>query len=875
MKKLVTLVLALYSSTAVAVDSDGDGLSDADELVVGLPPTVADSDQDGTLDVVDDDIDNDQIPNIDECNVGITTEISLVNGGFESPACRGNGLCFPSESQMVGWKTTAPDRIFEQWPSGIWGNPGFAGQSFVELNANFVSTLYQDIATTPGNSFLYSFAHRGREGTDTMAFQLGVPGSKLNEIRRVSTNNGPWRVYSGAITIPAGQTSTRFAFASISSACGSSCGNFLDGVSFRPACLADFDQDGIYDALDTDTDNDGLADIVEGKAFFRNPDRDGDEWLDGQDNCIAVSNPTQKDSDRDGSGDACDDDLDGDTIPNLLDNCLEVSNFDQANLDRDFEGDACDADADGDSRVNEQDNCPVKWNPDQADLDLDGVGDACDADADGDIVPDEIDNCLCLGNFDQANNDYDSQGDACDLDDDNDGIGDETDNCQLIFNEDQKDTDGDGKGDLCDSDLDGDSHENEQDNCVMIANPDQSDIDDDLTGDVCDADADGDEIPNVEDNCSAVSNSDQSDLDGDKTGDVCDEDLDGDEISNITDNCLTVANTSQLDQDLDGIGDICDSDLDGDLVLNEQDNCPTVVNADQANLDQDVFGDACDSDRDGDLIENAEDSCVEIQNADQADVDADGLGDSCDPDADGDGMPNVEETKIGTDPLKLDSDGDGYDDHAEVLRGADPTNGKDVPAGRYSGGCSQIPVSSFAILALLLPAIYRRRRFLLGLIFGLVGVAQAEIIPETQVPDFVQVASYKPDLGLVYSKGFNGQLSLQWVRDPIRWTPEIGATRILVRDLGVSNLMVGYNWNGWVGRLNASGIVSVNGTLPDTQGFQASSLYLGRFWSGKAGFLHPSVGLMVPGSLQAPYSVAQPTPLIELSAGSSVRRLLL
>jgi len=55
----------------------------------------------------------------------------------------------------------------------------------------------------------------------------------------------------------------------------------------------------------------------------------------------------------------------------LQDNCIFVKNLDQKDTDKDGVGDACD-------------NCVSVPNPRQTDTDGDGVGDACDNDQDGD-----------------------------------------------------------------------------------------------------------------------------------------------------------------------------------------------------------------------------------------------------------------------------------------------------------------------------------------------------------------------------------------------------------------------------------------------------------------------------------------------------------
>jgi len=134
---------------------------------------------------------------------------------------------------------------------------------------------------------------------------------------------------------------------------------------------------------------------------------------DTEDNCPAVSNSLQTNSDGDLNGDSCDicpndplDDSDGDNIcvgtrfvaPKTAgnDNCPTVSNVDQADSDGDGIGNACDTcpddpnnDIDNDGicvgdgfngpKISGNDNCPTTSNLNQDDSDCDGVGDACSA----------------------------------------------------------------------------------------------------------------------------------------------------------------------------------------------------------------------------------------------------------------------------------------------------------------------------------------------------------------------------------------------------------------------------------------------------------------------------------------------------------------
>lgn len=422
----------------------------------------------------------------------------------------------------------------------------------------------------------------------------------------------------------------------------------VDGTSPFNLDFSDLNGDGIQDRGIT------LADGAEPPNYLG--DTNGDTFFDGPfvnaEGFIAVGATAAQDTDLDG-------------VPNGCDNCPGNFNPSQKDTDGDGMGDACDSDDDGDGIADTSDNCRLTYNPTQADWDNDGIGDACD-DSDGDGVFDSVDNCRTTANPDQADMDGDGIGDACDPDRDGDGLDNASDNCPDVYNPDQADADGDGIGDLCD-DGDGDGWMDIQDNCPNNPNPGQEDDDLDGWGNVCD-------------NCPSDPNSGQENNDGDALGDVCDWDDDNDLVCDpgksnpncqkFNDNCPLIANWDQSDIDGDGLGDPCDPEADNDGYPKDLEQLYGSSDYDPASTPE-----VCDgADNDGDTLvdEGPGDPPIPFPDIDadgipdctDSDVDTDGDGtvNTSDSDDDGDGFSDSSESWMLTDSLKPCNDGSGYPD---------------------------------------------------------------------------------------------------------------------------------------------------------------------------------------------------------------------
>ena len=634
-------------------DSDGDGLTDAEELAIGTNPLDADSDDDGVRDGAEpnyaSDTDGDGLinaldPDSDNDALYDGTELGVVTPPVGTDLTRNHFIA------DAGPGTTTNPLLADTDRGGV-------PDGDEDVNRNGLVDLLERNPNNPLDDLLPPADSDGDGLPNTVETQIGTnpldadsdddgvrDGAEdnyaddtdgdgfINALDPDSDGDGLFDGTERAVTTaPIGTDVSR--------------GRFIadaDPTTRTSAVVADTDRGGVSDGLE-DANHNGRIDAGETNPNdpsddVGNGDRDGDTISDTEEGTA--------DTDGDGTPDFMDTDSDNDGITDAQ----EAGDANLATPAVDSDGDGTpnfrDADSDNDFLADAQeagDNNPATA---ATDTDGDGIPDYRDLDSDNDTISDADeagDTNLATA---PADTDGDTRPDYRDLDTDNDTISDAIEAGDAVLMTPPVNTDGVDQPDWRDLDSDNDGVLDLIDNCRVVSNTLQTDSNGDGIGDACQNDSDGDGVPNAGDNCPTIPNPDQRNTDGDGQGDACDADDDNDGVTDSPDNCPLIANPNQMDSDGDGVGNVCDSDDDGDGVGDGTDNCPDVANPDQADGDGDDIGDACDpldnppasEDPDGDSIPRVIDNCPGVSNPDQADSDGDGMGNACDGDDDNDGF---------------------------------------------------------------------------------------------------------------------------------------------------------------------------------------------------------------------------------------------
>ena len=684
------------------VDSDGDGLLDTEEVMLGTDPFDADTDDDGLLDgeevmgegtdPLNPDTDGDGVQ--DGTELGVTERSDDTDPDFFVPDADPTTTTdpFDADSDRDGLcdGATSVDDVCEAGED--LDGDGAVGDG--ETDPNDFDT--DDGGVGDGTEVLEDGTDP-LDGSDDGFVDDDGDGLSNDDEDRIGTDPDDPDTDGDGIddgTEVLGETGTDPLDAD------SDDDGLCDGPdSVDGVCEGgeDLDADGVVDddetdPMDADTDDGGVSD---GDEVLE----DGTDPLDGSDDLF-----DERDSDGDGLTDAQEreigtDPFDPDTDDDGIDDGTEVGGAAGTDpLDPDTDGDGlCDGpatvdavceggeDLDADGVVDDGETDPTDFDTDDG-----GVGDGAEVLVDGTDPLDPSDD-----------------GDA---DRDGDGLSD-ADEGLIGTDPDDPDTDGDGVDDGtevlgetgtdpldADSDDDGlcDGPENVADVCAGGEDMDADGVVDEGETDPLDPDTDNGGVPDGQEVLVDGTNplDPVDDIGGDPDGDgltneeerelgtdPLNPDTDGDGIDDGTES-RTPTDPLDADSDDDGLCDgprivrgICvgGEDLDADGVVDEGETDPMDPDTDDGGVD--------------DGTEVLEDGTDPLDPSDDG-------GEVPNDDRDGDGLTNDEEAELGTDPDDPDTDGDGIDDGTEVNsdRPTDPLD-TDTDDDGLCDGLADVPPS--------------------------------------------------------------------------------------------------------------------------------------------------------------------------------------
>ncbi len=641
-------------------DTDGDGISDGDEVLPDLnnPP---DTDGDGTIDALDTDSDNDGIPDSVEAGDSSlsTPPVDTDNDGipdFRDPDSdndtildKNEGTADPDGDNIPAFRDTDSDgdSLTDTYEAGdmdpttppSWdhdndGKPDFLDadddndgiSTYVEMNTSVYGNpaTDQDIDGDGIKNYL-DLDSDGDEKSDQIEGTGDIDGDGIPNFLDKDDSDGP-----------------------------------LGDPDHDSLLNKDEDTYGT-DKYNPDTDGDGLSDYTEVVTTTTDPtlrDSDGDTIPDPVEVGPDIYHPYSSDITTgscpgvtDTTIDALDTDSDGDGISDYVEVGYGTLATPPVDSDGDRIPDYRDRDSDNDGICDYTEARP--FNPDgtPADADGDGIPDYLDRDSDNGGVPDYIENQM-------GTNPRDPSDDKI-VDSDGDNLPDLYEDSIPGLDKNNPDSDGDGiRDDLDDLDGDGFNNYGEYYCGTDILNPD---TDGDHITDGREEDFMPEEVTNP--TCGP-------DTDGDGRSDFLDNDSDNDGISDLYESYSPDVTTADVaDHDNDGIFDFRDTDSDNDFI-SDHEEAQDLKNP--VDSDGDGTPDIIDSDSDNDNIPDKIEAGDKSYSTPASDADNDGIPNYLDKDSDNDTIADIDEGYSDPDSdgtpnfLDLDSDNDSVPDSVEA-----------------------------------------------------------------------------------------------------------------------------------------------------------------------------------------------------------------